>query len=296
MKRLFLFLSIIAVTLSSCLKDTPNVDFSTLKPVVEISSANFTSTPNTLASGLENFGNAGLIFAIMDSNVTFNINYADVNPPKSDVSVSIGVNDAARNAYNANSAVQFQPFPAGTFSLASNSVTIHAGTRIATVTVHFRPSLIDPTQSYMLPLTITDASGNTISGNFNTIYLHQIGNPIAGSYSWDFTRYNNAQGTGTPSSLSFIGGNTTFIPTSPTNIEVRSGYYNQPRYEVSFTNNNGVLSNFQVSLNADDVKYMNDNGITIVSGPTILAADPVNHVFEFQYTTNARYIIDKYYK
>ncbi|HVZ26682.1 MAG TPA: hypothetical protein VG842_11525, partial [Sediminibacterium sp.] len=116
-------------------------------------------------------------------------------------------------------------------------------------------------------------------------------------YSWDFTRYNvPSMDPSQLSSLSFTGQTTTILATSPTSLEVASGYYIQPRYEISFTNNGGVLSNFQVSLNPDDVAVMASGGVTVTSGPTILVADPVGKKFSFQYTTNSRYVIDTYYK
>lgn len=292
MKRLFILIAIISVALTGCLKDKPNVDFSNIKPVVEISTANFTSTANTLPSGQENFGNATLIFAIIDSNVTFDVNYASVNPPASDVKVTVGVNDAARTAYNGSSDIQYLPFPDGSYSLDTPTVTIKAGTRVATVHVSFKPSLIDPTKSYLLPISITDASGNAISGNFNTIYLHQVGNPIAGSYTQEWIRYNTATQTGTPAFDQTFGA--TFIPISPTEISVDSG--TGVTYLLSFTNDNGVLSDFQVQF---DPQSVTNAGITIDEGPKIIVADPINHKFEFnfRYTNSAgspRNITDKF--
>jgi hypothetical protein len=153
----------------------------------------------------------------------------------------------------------------------------------------------------MFPISITAGGGATISGNFGTIYYHVIGNPIAGGYSWDWTRWNNNDGSGSPTSSSFVGNPTVFSPDNPTQVEVPSGYYLNARYVITFTNNAGTLSNFQVTLNPDDVKsQLTAGGITVTEGPTILTADPVNHVYQFHYSvfngSAYRYLIDKYYK
>ncbi|GAC1420500.1 MAG: hypothetical protein NVS1B13_07020 [Flavisolibacter sp.] len=256
------------------------------QPIVEIpegGAGNFASTALNLSSP-------------GPDTVLFHVNLASTNFFDKDLIVKIGYDDKALNAYNSNSAVKYLKFPDSIYKLATNQITIKAGTRAVAIPIILYPDKIDPTQNYMLPISITDAQGTTISGNFGTIYYHLIGNPLAGTYKWDFTRWNNPQGTGAPSSLSFVGRTTVFSPINPTQIEVASGYYIQPRYELTFDNNAGVLSNFQVILNPDDVATMASAGVIVTSGPNIIIADPVNKVFEFQYTTNARYIIDKYYK
>ena len=101
-------------------------------------------------------------------------------------------------AYNAISGVQFDAQPDSTFSLPVTTMTIKAGFRIAQFMVIYYPAKIDPTKSYMLPITLTDASGITISGNLATIYFHIIGNLLAGSYSQEWIRYNTATQTPPP--------------------------------------------------------------------------------------------------
>ena len=163
------------------------------------------------------------------------------------------------------------------------------------------PSKVDPSLNLLLPISIkTVPDGSTISTDFGTIYYHFIGNPLAGAYIWDFTRFNASDSTGANSGHSV--GTTSFAPDDPTTIEVPSGYFTQPRYVLTFDNNGGVLSNFQVSLNAADVATMHTNGVDVGSAPVIIAADGVNKSFEFQWTATVlasgapRYILDKFYK
>src|ERR1700730_10284994 len=130
----------------------------------------------------------------------------------------------------------------------------------------------------MLPVSLTDASGLTISGNLGTIYLHIIGNPLAGNTNWIYKRYNAADTTGAIATTTT--GTQLFVPDDATTVVVQSGYGAQngfkARYVLSFTNTNGVLSNFKVHINTDDVKNsLNANSITLSADATIVFADPV---------------------
>lgn len=304
MKKVNIF-SIIAFALSAtgCLKDKPNVDFSNIAPIAEISSSNINPTKNGPSSGLDYFNQATLPYIGADTtfDVTFDVNITGEYPPTKDVTVTLAVDDAKRVAYNANltPANQFLQPADSNYSFPVKTAVIKAGTRLAKFTVTFNPQTLDPAQSYMLPITLTDASGLTISGNLSTIYLHIIGNPLAGVYNWDWKRYNATDSLGAIFS-SFEGEQATLVPDNGNTIEVSDYYYNMPHYVLTFNNNNGVLSDFKVSLNAADVAVMNAAGITIIDGPTIIKADPVNKIFEFQYAvfngTANRYLIDKYYK
>lgn len=274
--------------LQSCLKDKNQLtDFSgeTTQPIVEIPEG-----------GLGNFAPDALNLSGSGADTLyFHINLASTDFLNKDVTVKFGYDAAALASYNSSSSIKYQKFPDSIYSLPVTQVTIKAGTRAVAVPLIMYPGKIDPTQNYMLPVTITDAQGTTISGNFGTIWFHLIGNPLAGTYFWDFTRWGNPQQSGSPD-ITFTGHVTTLSPVNPTQLEVRSGYYIGPRYEMTFDNNGGVLSNFQVTMNADDVATMASAGVIITNGPNIIIADPVNKVFEFQYTTLTRYVIDKYYK
>jgi hypothetical protein len=298
MKRILIIaFSIFSISLVGCLKDKPNVDFSTVGTIVEIE---YPAGANNsgLGSGLESFSGGTFTFPPSDSadNVGFMVNVASVKPLNKDLAITIGLNSAAITAYNSANTIQFVQMPDSDYSLTTKTGTIPAGTRLLNFNITIYPDKIDPTQNFMLPISILDASGQTISGNFNTIYFHTIGNPLAGAYNWDFTRWNNTDSTG-PNSGTFTGHPTSFLPDDPTTIEVPSGYYIHPRYVLTFTNTGGVLSNFQVSLNPADVAQMALGGVSVNNGPNIIVADGVNKYFEFQFTTPApRFVIDRFYK
>jgi hypothetical protein len=287
------------------MKDKPNVDFSKIGAIAEISYSNINSTLNAPSSGLDYFSSATLPYIGSDSvfTVTFNVNIASSYPLSKDITVKVGVDDAKRVAYNSANSVSFLAQPDSAYSFPAKSAIIKAGSRIATFTITYYPQKLDPALSYMLPVTVTDASGVTISGNLSTIYLHVIGNPLAGPRNWLYNRWN---ATDTTSAIAkTISGSQLFVPDDATTIEAQSGYGIQngfnARYALSFTNTNGVLSNFKVHINTTDVKNnFTGNGITLVSDATILVADPVNKHFRFTYAvTNSsgspRTFIDDYH-
>ena len=189
MKKLLSIILIISVLFTSCLKDTPNNDFSSLGTIIEIFWHDATGTAH---GGLDNFASDGLVFASSSPVTTyFVVNVASVNPLSKDLTVTVGVDDAKRTAYNASHTLQYNAMPSNAYTLSVKTGTIKAGNRLDTFFVTFNPANIDATQSFMLPISITDAQGQTISGNFGTVYYHFIGNPLGGTYvETSGTRYN----------------------------------------------------------------------------------------------------------
>ncbi len=97
-----------------------------------------------------------------------------------------------------------------------------------------------------------------------------------------------------------LGGSAVLAPITGTQVEVPSGYYIQPRYEITFTDSSGVLIDFAAIFNADDIASMKTGGVTITSGPTFDSVNVAIGYYEIHYTANTssgpRYVIDKYYK
>ena len=167
MKKIYIsLLSLIILLLSGCLKDTPAVDYSTVGTIIEILPVN--------GGGLENFGGAELNFDPMETidSAGIVLNIASPQPLNKDLTITMGVNDNIRTAYNANNADQYDKFPDSIYSFPVTSATIPAGKRLDTLQLYFYPSKIDTTKNYMLPISIQDAQGQPISGNFGSIYFH----------------------------------------------------------------------------------------------------------------------------
>jgi Domain of unknown function (DUF1735) len=259
MKKLILITSLIAITLSSCLKDSPTT-------------VNFTNAGNIVnfpLGGVANFGNDALTQDV--DTVQFAVDYATAkaNPA---LTVTIAVDTTLVAKYNAaNTAVTYLTMPKAVYSLSNTTVNIAAGAQYAFVTLIVQKNQLDPTKSYMLPIRIVSASGVAISSNLSIHYYHVIGNDFAGSYNHNFTR--------TPAGGNYTGHTDTFLPDSPTQFEVIGGYYTgNVRYVVSYTETgsapNATYSNFSISINSDDVKnILTPPGIAITTPPTIVGYD-----------------------
>jgi hypothetical protein len=283
MKKLAIAIPVIGLLfLASCVKDKPNVDFSNLGYIAEISTASTNGTLNAPSGGLVYFDGATLSASASDpDSVMFTVNVASDYPPTQDVKLTLAVNDQARTAYIADpSKVQFKAFPSNAYSFPVTTGTIHAGNRLDTFWVVFTHANLDPTQSYMLPITITSATGTTISGNMSTIYFHIIGNPLAGTFTREWIRYNQTGQTGIPDYD--VTSTVQFTPVSPTTLSIPSG--TGVNYQLSFVNTNGVFSNFTVVFPDSGPGSPSNAGITITSGPTIILADGVNKKFTFNFT------------
>jgi Domain of unknown function (DUF1735) len=287
-----LFLSV-AMIGTSCVKSVSGrTDFENLGPTVDIPEG-----------GISNFSIDAILFPPTDDvdTATFHVNYAATSTAPVDEVITIAIDDQALTDYNAQGGAQYEKFPDSIYSFTVTTVTVPKGANYsANIPLVMFPSKIDLLNNYMLPISITVApAGSTISSNFKTIYWHLIGNPIAGIYNWDWTRWNNSTPTG-PTSGGGTGLSAVLAPVDGTNVEVPSGYFTQPRYEIVFDNNGGVLTNFTVTFNDDDLAYMKANGVTIGSGPFITTADPITGVYQFWYTavtsSGPRYVTDKYYK
>ena len=192
MKRSLIFKNLTAIMLvsavvffSSCVKNRNDgaVDFSQLTPIMQIPEG-----------GLKNFAASALLFDASHASdtATFRVNYAATTVAPADIVVTLAVNDAARLAYNAaNPTGQYEKMPDSLFKFTQTSVTIKAGQSYSDIVkLAVYPNKIDQSKSYMVPISITNASGVNISGNYGTIYYHVIGNPLAGKYDLIGTRYN----------------------------------------------------------------------------------------------------------
>jgi hypothetical protein len=208
MKRILILIpGFTTLFLASCLKDKPNVDFASTNGtyIAEFTTSSNNPTPNAPSAGLAYFAGANLTLPSTDTlpvTVWFTVNIASDNPPTKDIPITLTVDQTALNTYISNpSNVQYVLFPDSTVSVPTLTGTVKAGNmnRLDTFYVTFYPWKLNPALSYMLPITITQAPGCTISANLGTIYLHVVGNPLAGPYNDSSAlRYNYATNAGMP--------------------------------------------------------------------------------------------------
>jgi hypothetical protein len=282
-KRLYLtttiLLSIAMLGLSSCLKDSRFVDLTKVGTIVEFPFGGqvfFGQQAVTQAPDTDAKGTIVLQFAV---------NVASPSVPTTATNITYSVNDPAIiTAYNtAHTAVFYNPMPTNAYSFTQTSVTVPAGQRSTVMTVTFYKNLLDPSQSYMLPIAIKSAGGVNISGNQGIMYYHFIGNTFAGAYNQTFLRYNNFSTpppVGTPPSGGSItpAQPITIFPITPNEFAVTTGYIgNVVNYNVTFNQIDAThFNNFQIVLNSDDVANLfTPSGITVTQ-PPVFGFDPAN--------------------
>ena len=292
MKKLILIMTLAAVTLSSCLKDSATtVNFAKAGNIV-----------NFPLSGLANFGSDAL--TADTSVVQFAVSYATVNPNPA-VSVTIAVDNTMVTSYDAaNPAINYVTMPTSAYTLSATTLNIPAGGQYVFTTLTVYKNTLDPTVSYMLPIKIVSATAGIISANQSVHYFHIIGNDFAGAYLHDYTRI--------PAAGNYVGQPATLLPDNPNQLEVAGGYYTGTiRYVITFTKNgsgaSATYTNFGVILNPDDVaNILVANGLSVASPPKFVGNDPtatytyaqVTHgLFKFNWITGSgRNITDYYYK
>jgi hypothetical protein len=245
-------------------------------------------------SGLRYFGAQTLSLPVTDASDTleFYATLQGVDAADKDIHFEIVTpTDGLDDNYFSDS-IEFAMMPDNYFNFVNTSATMKKGENVAVFKVVFHPDQFDATKNFMVPVTTTNDANLTLSSNYGFVYFHLIGNPIAGPYTQEWIRFNNADESGSPAFDDTS--DALFAPVNPTTIKVDSG--TGVTYIITFENNAGVLSNFGVKFDAQSVV---DAGITITGGPTILVADPANHHFEFRFTYNnsagsPRVIYDKF--
>jgi hypothetical protein len=294
---------------SSCLKDNGYINFAGVGTLVEMPKGGFI-----------NFGGDALTESSDTIVRMIAVNIASPNPLKTALTVTIGFSQADFTAYNAaNPAIAYLPFPAGSYVLPPSTVTIPAGQRLAEVPITFYKSKLDPSKSYMLPLAIlsTDNPAVVINATYPAHYYHFIGNDFAGSYTWDYRRWQNgtgpgagmipSQGQGIPPDITGLGQTTVLSPVSPTEFQMVTGYNGQGvNYDVTFnrtvSGSTVTYSNWSVQFLPADIAKWTGAGITNHVPPAFTVPPPATgtdpHFFELNYISGgafARYIDDTYH-
>jgi hypothetical protein len=165
-------------------------------------------------------------------------------------------------------------------------------------------TVLDPSTLYALGFTIQSVdAGGKISESKSVLVEVGAKNILHEDLKWDFFRWNLAAASvgiptaprssgwdNDPITLTTIAGNANEIP---------SGYFTQPRYRLTFTDNGGTATNFVLTVNPADEAGLAAAGITYVNRPVILQADFAAKKYKFAYQvfngTAFRYIVDYYH-
>lgn len=166
----------VAVLFSSCLKDNNRyVNFGAATSLVELPAA-------TGVSGTGMFQANSYAITNTPTPLNVQVNVAAPKPLSSALTVKLSVDQSALTAYNTANSTNYTLLPAADYT-SSLSVTIPANQNSANVIVNINTSLIDPSQQYILPLTITDAGGQQISNYKTLLYNIQVKNKYDGVYT-----------------------------------------------------------------------------------------------------------------
>ncbi|GAB2829975.1 DUF1735 domain-containing protein [Ferruginibacter profundus] len=187
--------------------------------------------------GLSNFGNSSLSFdnsKPIDS-IPVSLEFSGPKVFDKDVTVTIGLDNAALTAYNATvpaGGIRYTLITNAQFNLRTTTTTIKAGNTVSEpIYLIFYPDQIDLATSYMIPLSVTNITGASSdvkkASGTGTAYLHIIGNPLAGSYNVDGYFYHPA----TPRAFTRTGASGFLTPVSDKSLVTElgdlgsSGYY-----------------------------------------------------------------------
>jgi hypothetical protein len=164
---------ILLLSLASCVKDRNGsvtlTDYPTVPEVAEISSPGF----HALAFNLTN----------QPQTVNANVNIASPNPVSEDVTVTLALDPSALANYNAANGTAYTLIDPTAYSIPSYKVTIKKGQNLSSLPIIIYPDKVDLSKANAIPLKITDASGRTISQNFQSvIYAIVVKNKYDGDY------------------------------------------------------------------------------------------------------------------
>ena len=279
---IYLFLMAMGLTMSSCLKDKDYED-GLYGAVRNTEGGKYVSL---ITGGVQNFAKSSILISTLSPDVkTVEIIVSFDLGVKSTTAqtVKIGIDNSKIATYNTANSKNFQPVTSDMVKIKAAELTIPAGENYAKTTIEVFQNKFDPSKSYLIPITILEAPGATMSVNLNTRYFNIIGNALAGSYSWTYRRYQQADTSGAPNGGgSFVNKTVTIPPVNETTLLFPDSYtqtFINPSggFLLTFTNTNGALSNFAVTLDPKSVQDYPGGGFTLGKGATLLSATIVGN-------------------
>lgn len=164
----------VLLLLSSCTKDPLYMERTDSKENVVI----FLKQATTQSVDLQ-------LFPFVDEarTLTLNAGFGAIGYPNSNVTVKLDVDTRAFDSVNAIRTAAglelYEPFPADAFVFTDRDLTIAGGTLTSNLaSLSYYPKKFDPTKNYLMPISITDASGFKVNPKAKTAYL--IASELAG--------------------------------------------------------------------------------------------------------------------
>lgn len=152
-----------ALSATSCLNDTPLVNWDDLGVVIELPYKSHYIAFQNVTPGEE---------VSFDIKVNYTIDFA--SKVTEDIPVNLAVAPEMVDEYNATlpaSATKYEIFPEGTYQLPT-TISITKGTQLAEQTMSVNTTALEPGKYYILPIVISGVpEGYIASGNFGHLYL-----------------------------------------------------------------------------------------------------------------------------
>jgi hypothetical protein len=168
-----IMLSGLVFSLSSCLKNGPYAyDFAGAAPSVYLPlAASNTNEPVTFAYDA----------AAASPSIPVYVDLASPNPLSTSTTVTLAVDEDYLNNYNTDNGTDYVLMPSDAYTTSGWDLTIAAGQRLDSMNVTFDFSKLDLSQSYILPITISDASQPIEQWNHLMLNI-QVKNQFDGDY------------------------------------------------------------------------------------------------------------------
>lgn len=176
-------LGVFILSLTSCLKEARmNIDPSYASNVIELANTgdNFTS------SGIPGYyADLGSVKAGASKSFNVNVHYTGPGNAPSDITVTIGIDEATLATYNAKNGTSKVTPPTEAYAFPTQ-VVIKKGTNQTTVqAVITVSSNFNFSKAYALPIKITAVSTGVISGNYaSSVYAFGVRNEYDGVYNY----------------------------------------------------------------------------------------------------------------
>jgi hypothetical protein len=244
--KIISFLAAILIT-SSCLKDKVGEDWT-----ASLKGKMYAQFPN---NGAQSFTIAP---TASDQEFKFLVNIATDALPTSDITLTLAVDQAAMDAYTAATQAadtsvhwSYELYPA--FTIVDQTVTIKAGTRNAYIHVIVsRADTIRLTAKYMVPITITAATGGVIiAGNMNTVL-------------WSLPIANKWEGTYKMKGTILRAGD-----------NVLSGYYKGRTYKLGTNGPNSVKLNKGMAWADSEIDYCGGISLWVITISEATVPNPI---------------------
>lgn len=236
MKKIFkigLPVAFASLLLVGCLKDTPISDYSdeAIKPIVLVPNGNHPRTQSATPLALD--------FSATPYEVRVYARVSWDKPLGKSVDVTFKEDDAAIAAYNTKFGTDWKKMNSTAYSIPSLKVTIPAGQQEAYIPVMVFPDKVNLSQDNILAFTITDASGETVSSNYQTILVPiLIKNVYEGNYTVTGYFFH-------PSAPRAISATKYFATVNGNRVEGQLG--DLAGWAIRFDINGSALSNFEAA-------------------------------------------------